>query len=239
MLGFCVRSLFREYGWEFLRRVAVPHPIKTARALFRANRLDPHGEIVSVMVGPEKREKQRKQFIVGVGFCLKPMDPPCPSGRFNHDCLILGNLSDFRRGILPESCRHCAIRQIGARALQAGAAFYIMTSARDILNDLFVPALENRRLLSGIFVLCRYSFQPFAMGLAASGIHGMLFALDSGDCSDYETWLQADRGVKQERSSVCRQSLKTICSMLRCAAKARREFMGFRKDGNLYIASPI
>ena len=33
LLVFCGRSLFREYGWQFFRRIAFLHPLKTARAV--------------------------------------------------------------------------------------------------------------------------------------------------------------------------------------------------------------
>jgi hypothetical protein len=26
MLRFCLRSLLREYGWQFFRHIAAPHP---------------------------------------------------------------------------------------------------------------------------------------------------------------------------------------------------------------------
>jgi hypothetical protein len=68
------------------------------------------------------------------------------------------------------------------RALRAGSAFYVMTSARDILGDVYVPALERRRFATGLFVLCRYSFGPFAVGVLASGMSARLLPLGSGDC---------------------------------------------------------
>jgi hypothetical protein len=77
-----------------------------------------------------------------------------------------------------------------------------MTSARDILNDVYVPALEGRRFATGLFVLCRYSFKPFAAGLLASGMRARLLPLDQGDCHDYRTWLLADRGIKNEQTTV-------------------------------------
>ena len=42
------------------------------------------------------------------------------------------------------SYRGCAVGVLGRLALKAGSALYIMTSAQDILFDLFVPALEKR-----------------------------------------------------------------------------------------------
>ena len=200
---FCLRSLVREYGWLFTRRVAVRHPWRTLKALRDADRIDATGRgAVGVSGGTSNVRADGPPSIVGAGFCLKPMDPPCPSGRFNHDCVGLERLAGADGAAVPVPCRSCAIREIGTRALQAGSAFYVMTSARDILDDVFVPALESRRFTTGLFVLCRYSFKPFAVGLMASGIRARLVPLGQGDCRNYRTWLLADRGIKDEQTTV-------------------------------------
>jgi hypothetical protein len=89
-----------------------------------------------------------------------------------------------------------------------------MTSARDILDDVYVPALEHRRFATGSFMLCRYSFKPFAVGLLASGIRARLLPLESGDCRDYRTWLLADRGIKEERTTVGRAAIADVATRL-------------------------
>jgi hypothetical protein len=114
----------------------------------------------------------------------------------------------------PAPCGRCAIRDLGARALGAGAAFYVMTSARDILDDIFVPAMRQCAFTSGLFVLCRYSFRPFAFGLLASGMSGCLLPLEQGDCRDYRTWLLADRGTKDEQTTVGRAGMAGAASLL-------------------------
>ena len=38
MLKFCLHSLFREYGRLFIGQIAMPHPIRTARAWLLADR---------------------------------------------------------------------------------------------------------------------------------------------------------------------------------------------------------
>ena len=72
-----------------------------------------------------------------------------------------------------------------------------MTSARDILDDVYVPALEDRRFTTGLFVLCRYSFKPFAVGVVASGMSATLLPLNEGDCRDYPD--VAARGPRHQR----------------------------------------
>jgi len=212
---FCLRSLAREYGWLFTWRVAVRHPWRTLKALGDADRIDATGRgAVDVGGGTSNVRADGPPSIVGAGFCLKPMDPPCPSGRFNHDCVCLERLAGADGAAVPVPCRSCAIREIGTQSLRAGSAFYVMTSARDILDDVYVPALEGRRFTTGLFVLCRYSFKPFAVGVMASGMSATLWPLSEGDCRDYRTWLLADRGIKDEPTTVDTAAIADVAARL-------------------------
>ncbi|MFO7693422.1 MAG: hypothetical protein R6V57_10090 [Vicinamibacterales bacterium] len=202
MWSFCIRSLFREYGGRFAAKVALRHPWRTLRAVRDAAGLVVTEGGLEVIGDPAAAQPGGPPSMVGVGFCLKPLNPPCPSGRANHDCLLLEKAAGVEAAVVPAPCRSCAIREIGTQSLRAGSAFYVMTSARDILDDVFVPSLEARRFRTGLFVLCRYSFQPFALGLLASGMNARLLPLDQGDCRDYRTWLLADRGIKDEQTTM-------------------------------------
>ena len=215
MWMFCLRSLVREYGWLFAWRVAVQHPWRTLKALRDAEGIDATGRgAVEVGGGTSRVQAGGPPSIVGAGFCLKPMDPPCPSGRFNHDCVGLERLAGADGAAVPVPCRSCAIREIGTQSLRAGSAFYVMTSARDILDDVYVPALESRRFTTGLFVLCRYSFKPFAVGVMASGMSATLWPLSEGDCRDYRTWLLADRGIKDEQTTVDAAAIADVAARL-------------------------
>ena len=233
MLAFCIQSLFREYGWQFLRRVAVPHPVRTTKAVIGASTLDFSDNMTALGTEGFGCGFGGSRSIVGLGFCLKPLNPPCPSGRSNHDCDYLENLLSSEAQIIPVSCQACAIREIGTQTLRTGAAFYIMTSARDILFDLFTPALNGGRFTSGLFLLCRYSLRPFAVGLMASGIRGWLFPFDKGDCRDYRTWLQADRGVKDEQTGINELNRKSIAELLAKAVREPLPAKQFEKRGNI------
>lgn len=233
MWAFCLHSLLRQYGWQFLRHVAAPHFLRTTRAVLKSGALDFSGDTLTTSNEAPDSNLEDAPSIVGVGFCLKPMNPPCPSGRPNHDCLYLERLLHSGVSDAPVCCRQCAIREIGVLSLQAGSAFCVMTSARDILFDLFVPALEEERFASGLFVLCRYSFQPFAVGLLASGIRGRLFAFERGDCRDYRTWLQADRGIKDEQTAINRPNRKTIGELLGNVTKEPTAYKQFERRGNV------
>ncbi|MGD9781303.1 MAG: hypothetical protein AB7V14_04020 [Kiritimatiellia bacterium] len=218
MFKFCLHSLIREYGWEFFRRIALPHPVRTVRAAMAARALDVSGDVTALSPGGPERRFGGAGSIVGLGFCLKPIDPPCPSGRFNHDCAYLENLPCGESADVPAACRQCAIREIGTLALRAGAAVYVMTSAKDILLDVFAPSLDEGRFSAGLFALCRYSLKPFAVGLLAAGVRAWMFPFEKGDCRDYETWLRADRGIKEERTEIHPPNRSAIREFLRAAA---------------------
>jgi hypothetical protein len=228
MWSFCLHSIFREYGWQFFRRIAAPHPVRTAKAFLRAATIDVSDSMIRLS-GPFS---PGARSIVGVGFCLKPMDPPCPSGRANHDCLC------FEQPPLSGSpaCRNCAIREFGTLTLKTGSAFYIMTSARDILLDVFAPSLREGRFTSALFVLCRYSLQPFAVGMLASGIRGCMFQFKEGDCRDYRTWLLADRGIKNEETQILDSTRAMIRGILTSASKEAMPTARFRKRGDIFFA---
>lgn len=233
--AFCFHSLLREYGWQFAWRVVLPHPVRTLFAVIRSARLDYSRDMTATCSEDPVDVLMGERSIVGVGFCLKPIDPPCPSGRANHDCVYLERLgSSAQCHTMPEACRDCRIRQIGTLSLRAGTAFYIMTSARDILFDLFAPALSEARFTSGLFTLCRYSRQPFAVGLFASGIRGWMLPFETGDCREYGTWLLADRGVKYERTSMTCQNRHQIQELLGAVAKpGTNRHSVFERRGNI------
>lgn len=233
MLSFCLHSCFREYGWQFFRHVFLPHPARTLKAFFDSGHIDSANSRVSTCSESPGPGFGGPGSVVGVGFCLKPQDPPCLSGRSNHDCHYLERLLDSGKPGVPECCQHCAIREIGLLSLSAGAAFYVMTSARDILFDLFMPALNERRFTSGVFALCCYSFRPFAVGLLASGVRARLFPFEEGDCRDYPTWLLADRGIKNERTTFSEPNRITIRRLLERAAKGPNLLKKFNRQDNI------
>ena len=226
-------SLFREYGWQFFMRVALPHPVKTARAFIGSGALDFSGDVAVSPPRVPAPSLEGARSIVGVGFCLKPIEPPCPSGRPNHDCHYLENLPHAGASDMPAACRQCAVRELGMMTLRTGAAFYIMTSAKEILLDVFAPALDEGRFSSGLFTLCRYSLRPFAVGLLASGMQGRMFTFATGDCRDYRTWLLADRGIKDERTEIDEPNRKKIKGLLRDAAKEPSPAARFERRGNV------
>jgi hypothetical protein len=220
LLAFCFRSLYREYGSEFLLRVILPHPFATVRGILRYRR----GWNLS-----SARWQGGVGSLVGVGFCLKPLSPACPSGRANHRC------QDFEGGSVAGSapCRDCVIRAIGRQALASGSAVYVMTSAHDILHDLLLPGLLRRRYRSAVLAMCRYSFEPMRLALAICGIEACLVPFLHGDCRDFSAWRRADSGDKPEQTlfdEVCVRDLINTLAGAAQVAPARE----FRRVGNIH-----
>ena len=238
MLAFCLQSLFREYGWSFIWHVVLPHPVKTIRTLIQYTRVDFAEVPTAVTLEKPESVLNGPRSVVGVGFCLKPIDPPCPSGRFNHDCQYLERSFPAGAEKIPNCCRYCAIREIGEKAFYAGFSFYIMTSAKDILHDLYLPSLRNSRFTSGVFVLCRYSFEPFATGMLVSGIRGWLLPFEQGDCRDYKTWVRADRGDKTDQTVIADQNRKTVMRILDGLPKKQVPQGRYKREGNILGSPP-
>lgn len=234
MWSFSLKSLFREYGRQFIRHVAARHPLKTVRAVRLSGTLDLSGDMAEVPDEHGGLCVNSERTIVGVGFCMKPMSPGCPSGRANHDCRYFEQQLCREKSAVPMPCRQCFIRDMGEMTLKAGSAFYIMTSARDILFDVFKPALDEGKFVSGLFLVCRYSIQPFTVGMLASGIQGWIFPFEKGDCRDYKTWLNADNGIKDEQTEIGKPAEQEIRKLIESFAEEKRlPSVGFKKCGNV------
>lgn len=220
LLAFCFRSLWREYGAAFVLRVVLAHPVATLQGMAHYTR----GR--TAKPGPWKGGPAS---LVGLGFCLKPLAPACPSGRANHNCMFFesGCGEDFA------PCRDCLIRAVGQQALICGSALYVMTSARDILHDVVRPTLERRRFRSAVLTMCRYSFEPMGLALAICGIEARLVPFVHGDCQDYSAWRHADVGEKAEQTVLDEASFRGLIGTLSGAAQSTPSRQ-FRKDGNIY-----
>jgi hypothetical protein len=235
--AFSVRSLTRPYAYHFFWRVLLRHPLQSWRGFQRYRRgegtvcVGDTAPVVNVPLPCADPEKS----IVGVGFCLKPLDPPCPSGRFNHDCHFFERKWHRDAGAVPACCTACMIREIGMKALATRRHFYIMTSAQDILFDMLLPALQRHAFRDGVFAICPYSFEPFRSAMVICGMQGRLYPFESGDCRDWATWRLADDGSKDEQTLLhpthCCSLKQTLCA---CHEEGMPTDRFFTKKGNLF-----
>ena len=241
VLHFCLRSLWTEYGWEFIYRVLLKHPVlswKGIRKYIRRELKTTEAGFQDWLQLGSHSDQNTERIVIGLGFCLKPLALECPSGRANHSCLYLECRDTESNAEAWEACQDCVIREMGDLAMRAGFDLYIMTSARDILRDILLPALEEKRHTSAVLALCRYSFEPFQIALDLTGINGFLIEYAEGDCCDYSTWRRADKGHKIERTCLRTEDLDRLRSFLSTEGEDR-SFPGAQRKRNIYTPCRI
>jgi len=244
LLDFSFHSLSQAYGYAFMRHVILRYPLRTLRGFWRYWRILGTDTLGRRMLFFDEEEafvrraaNAGKRFLVGTGFCQKPLPATsttgtqnlttdafdCPAGRFNHDCLYLSRvaLSSASETSFHPACMDCSIRILGYAALRAGASFAVLTSALDIAHDILFPALEEQRFTHILFAICPYSIEPMSLALLICGLEGYLFHYHSGSCINYSQWLRADRGDKPERTVLSPLSLAHLLRVLETIAAHR------------------
>ena len=235
--SFCLRSIFKEYGNAFLLKVGVPHPVKTLKGVKKYGQFSTGNFSTSCTISPKKSETcwtGGKGSVVGIGFCAKPLEPSCLSGRANHNCAYFKYHLHLSEDPIPSPCQNCLIREIGLGALSSKSNFYIMTSAKDILSDLLLPALNSNTYTTALLGLCHYSFEPFKIALFITGIETFLFPFEKGDCEDYRTWRKADKGTKDTQTQLRDCDLETIKALLENSKHKSDAALKFTKTGNIF-----
>ncbi|MFB3777734.1 MAG: hypothetical protein ACE141_08985 [Bryobacteraceae bacterium] len=237
--SFSARSLLRPYGKMFLQSVVLRHPFRFLSGLREYRlRTRPARSMDHAMVGISSwdglaAEAIGGEWVVGMGFCQKPIEPPCPSGRFNHRCWFLTRAEG---SALPPACRACQVRDIAERALPAGAALYAMTSAADIASDLLLPVLRSGVPRLSLLSVCPYSVPPLTLAMTICGLRGIVQSYSEGDCRDFATWLRADEGDKREQTHLPPAAHTRLLDFLDRVAAARREQpRRYTQQGNLYV----
>jgi hypothetical protein len=241
---FTYRSFFKEYARLFFLKAVLKHPFKTAKGLIGYQRFIGSQENLfshyqrSLAVPDEdtfedQLRQQKKNPLLGLGFCLKPYDPEdislsCPSGRANHDCLYL------ETGQAQNACPGCVIYRIAREGLNSGCSIYIMTSAKDIAKDFLLPQIDSGKFPTAFLLLCPYSVQAILPSLLICGIDAYLVAYDSGYCKDYKEWRKADLGDKQDRTTLSRESMGKLLSLIGHADTAEIPAASFRREGNIF-----
>jgi len=243
---FSARSLLRPYGRLFLGGLLLRHPLRLFAGLreyaarVRSNRLN---SVAAVGIGCHKafeRELHEGEWLLGMGFCQKPLAPQCPSGRFNHQCQLLS----LPGGVAPPvACQACHIRELAERALPAGASIYIMTSAADVARDLLLPALRGPSPRRAVLSVCLYSVPPLSLAMTICGVRGTVESYSEGDCKDFATWVRADEGDKREVTRLAPESHGRLLKLLGRVADARRKkgevpARRFEQRGNFYCPAP-
>jgi hypothetical protein len=71
--------------------------------------------------------------------------------------------------------------------------------------------------------------------MLVSGIQGFLFPFEQGDCADYRTWVLADRGIKEEQTSISEQNQRLFSKILANAAREPDSLRKFKRRGNIFF----
>jgi hypothetical protein len=250
---FSFRSLPRLYGRIFVRDIALRHPMRTLQGMLAYRRFSQRGRregnITHLYAGTEADLRQEivgadGGFLVALGFCQKTVGElglDCPAGRFNHECHVLAHddILEVQAERLPIACRDCDVRFVGAAALRAGAAVYIMTSAADIARHLFIPTLKDGRFRHGLFLQCPYSIPAMILPLLVCRVRSLLVGYGQGDCQDYAQFLLADEGTKDERTHLNPTNHARVLDFLQDIASAHqargRHYRRFHQDVFLYV----
>jgi hypothetical protein len=245
---FSFRSLRRRYALTFLYRIVLRHPWRTWIGVLRLRRFRRRHESLHDMTllfeGSEEELAQslceaKTGLLVAVGFCQKPLAPMCPAQRPNHDCVYLDSVNlSVGSQVAHAACQRCDVRMLGTLALRAGACMHVMTSALDIARDVMIPSADHGRFSKVMLCLCPYSVRVIDLPLTICGLEGYLFGYASGNCANYEQWLQADRGFKKEMTTLHPAVHSRMVSLLESIVEARaREglcYVRFQRQGNIY-----
>jgi hypothetical protein len=240
---FSVRSLRRPYGRLFLTAAVLRHPWRSLAGLSAYRRdLRPARKTSIAPVRVSSRTAlnaglAETGWVVAMGFCEKPMDPPCPAGRFNHRCRLLEEPAP-PEPLMP--CEKCRIREVAGCALAAGAALYIMTSAEDIARDLLLPSLLPARECHVLISVCPYSVPPLTLAMAICRLHGWVLPYAGGDCPDFAAWARADQGIKPERTFPSDSAHRRLIGFMQDLAALRSgadraALPHFRQSGHMYV----
>jgi len=224
---FSARSLLHPYGRFFLRRMVLQHPWrawKGFRVYAQTVRPARQPALAPVLVKNEDDFCERAAtgpWLLALGFCEKPTDPPCPAGRFNHDCLWLRQ--DFQAAhSTPLPCQHCRFRELAQHALSAGASLHLMTSAHDIARDILLPGLRHPPWKCLLLCVCPFSVPPISLAMTLCQLPGLVLDYNAGDCQNYHAWLQADNGVKPERTFLTPAAHQRMIAWMNSIAAIRK-----------------
>jgi hypothetical protein len=71
-------------------------------------------------------------------------------------------------------------------------------------------------------------------------MEGFLVGYSSGNCSDYEQWLLADRGIKKEITTLSANAYEKVVTLLDGLAAQREKegvhYTRFLRRGNIYVS---
>jgi hypothetical protein len=223
---FGLRSLNREYSWFFLFKIIFKYPLKSLKGFLAYKRFCKSIDQISSQqiysnISIEElthhAKNDRPSLLVAMGYCQRPLKTDdqslsCPSERFSRDCFFVENYHQTTQ--FPSACSICEIKPIAESAIQSGASFHIMTSAKDIAWDIFIPALEKQRFRYAIMFICPYSILPITLPLFICSIKFMIIPYTTGNCRNYGEFVRADVGIKPKRTFPSKKNFELVLNIL-------------------------
>lgn len=226
---FGIRSMGRRLGVEVVARLLFCHPIKSSRGFFRYRLyLAKNKEWVT----PHTEINSPPHLVIMGAYCQKPQERNiCPAGRFNHRCYFIETLTVY------PACRHCDLREMAELAMLLGCHFYIMTSALDLLRDVFLPATCKKAFSHFLVMICPYAKELFLFPAFISDMKGWTLTIAKGSCLNYKEFLLADEGHKSRQthlSSTAHHSLLNIYERIKANSKGYQRLVPYE---SFYIPS--
>jgi hypothetical protein len=120
-----------------------------------------------------------------------------------------------------------------------GFDFHIMTSAMDIASDLLTPGLAGTPWKGLLLSECPYSVGPITLAMSLCGLPRFVVSYETGDCRDYAAWIQADVGIKPERTFRSCAAHRRLLELISRIAEARQAksiapATRFRQEGHFF-----
>lgn len=174
----------RRLGIEIAGRLFFAHPVKSARGFFKYYRY------LSERTLPKVSTEIISLFhplLIGA-YCQKPNS--CPAKRFNHRCLFAETLITY------PACKKCELKKMVELAMMLKCPFYIMTTALDVLLDVFL----TRRFPFFLVMICGYARELFLFPAFVFDMKGRFLLLGKGSCRSYWEFLLADQGHKSAQT---------------------------------------
>ena len=220
---FSARSLFRAYGWNFIFKVLIRHPIKSIKGLWAYKKFiktvnfSADKDIISNLGLAKfmaKAQAEPQNLLVATGFCQKPTDAAnpkdsCPTVRFTNHCQYYENHT------LAPACEACDIKRIVELVKDLSCQFDILTAVRDITDNIFIPLLRGKTSKQVMIFICPFSIRLAILPLFICQADFVLIPFSSGSCDNYHDFIKADTGHKDETTYAHQDHLALIEKALR------------------------
>ncbi len=216
---FAIRSMRRRLGIEITGRLFLANPVKSIQGSLKYRHYLSKKALPKVSL--EKIFLSRPLFIGA--YCQKP--PDCPTRRFSHQCLFAESLTTHC------SCKDCELKQMAELAMTLKCPFYIMTTALDVLLDVFL----REKFPFFLVMICNYAKEFFILPALVFDMKGYFLSLGKGGCRNYQEFLSADKGHKPNQTFLSPIAHRTFMKLRNQIMINPSHYQKFILKENFYI----